>query len=84
VLGRPPEQLAVAAALGAAEPLRRWRDEWSGVGLEVDGGDLIAAGVPEGPDVGRALDAAWAAALDEGVRDREGQLAAALRAVRGE
>lgn len=84
VLGRPPEQLAVAAALGAAEPLRRWRDEWSGVGLEVDGGDLIAAGVPEGPDIGRALDAAWAAALDEGVRDREGQLAAALRAVRGE
>lgn len=84
VAGRPPEQLAVAAALGAAEPVRRWREEWSGVELSISGGDLIAAGVPEGPDVGRALDAAWSAALDDGVRDRDGQLAAALRAVRGE
>ncbi|MDX6697399.1 MAG: hypothetical protein QOE65_796 [Solirubrobacteraceae bacterium] len=84
VHGRPPEQLAIAAALGAGDPLGHWRDEWSAVGLEIDGADLIAAGVPEGPDVGRALDAAWAAALDEGVRDRDGQLAAALRAVRGE
>ncbi|HVE68192.1 MAG TPA: hypothetical protein VNB64_06395, partial [Solirubrobacteraceae bacterium] len=84
VAGRPPEQIAVAAALGAAEPVRRWREEWSRVRLEIAGAELMAAGVPEGPDVGRALDAAWSAALDDGVRDRDGQLAAALRAVRGE
>ena len=84
LLGRPPEQLALAAALGAADPVRRWREDWSAAELEIDGGDLIAAGVPQGPQVGRALDAAWVAALDEGVRDREGQLAAALRTVPGE
>ena len=84
VLGRPPAQLAVAAALGAAEPVRRWWEEWSSVTLEIDGTDLIAAGVSEGPQVGRALDAAWAAALDEGIGDREGQLAAALRGAQGE
>ncbi len=84
VLGRPPEQLAVAAALGAGEPLRRWREEWSAVALEIDGADVVAGGVPEGPAVGRALDAAWAAALDDGVRDRDGQLAVALRVARAE
>jgi tRNA nucleotidyltransferase (CCA-adding enzyme) len=83
VLGRPPEQLAVAAALGAGEPIERWHREWSGVTLAIDGSDLIAAGIPEGPEVGRALDAAWSAALDDGVDDAGGQLAAALRAVRG-
>lgn len=84
VLGRPPEQLAVSAALGADDPLRRWRDEWSQVALEIGGDDLLATGIPEGPAIGRALDAAWAAALDEGVLDRDGQLAAALRSAPGE
>ena len=84
VLGRPPEQLAVAAGLGAGEPVRRWMEEWSRVGLAVDGGDLIAAGLEEGPQIGAALDAAWSAALDEGVDDRDGQLAAALRAARAQ
>jgi tRNA nucleotidyltransferase (CCA-adding enzyme) len=82
--GRPPEQVAVAAALGAAEPVDSWRDEWSRVRLAIDGDDLVVAGIAEGPAVGRALEAAWSAALDEGVRDREGQLAAALRAARAE
>jgi tRNA nucleotidyltransferase (CCA-adding enzyme) len=51
-----------------------------GARLEITGDDLLAAGVPEGPDVGRGLDAAWAALLDEGARDRDAQLAAALKA----
>jgi tRNA nucleotidyltransferase (CCA-adding enzyme) len=84
VLGRPPEQLAVAAALGAHEPLELWRNQSSRVTLAIDGSDLIAAGVSEGPEIGRALDAAWSAALDDGVHDAEGQLAAALRAVRAQ
>jgi tRNA nucleotidyltransferase (CCA-adding enzyme) len=84
VAGRPAEQLAVAAALGVEEPLRRWREEWSLRELRIDGGDVMRAGVSEGPAVGRALEGAWAEALDEGVDDREGQLAAALRAAEGE
>ena len=38
-----------------AEWLDRYLAEWSGVGLEIDGGDLIAAGIPEGPALGRGL-----------------------------
>jgi tRNA nucleotidyltransferase (CCA-adding enzyme) len=79
---RPVEELAMAAALGAAEPVRRWFDDVRPVELEITGDDVVAAGVPEGPAVGQALDAAWRAALDEGVRHRDGQLAAALAAVR--
>ena len=62
----------------------RWLAEWRHAELAITGDDVVAAGVPEGPQIGRALDAAWAAALDEGVTEREGQLAAALRAARGE
>ena len=84
LLGRPPEQIAMAAALGAAEAVGRWAREVRDVQLEITGDDLLAAGLPEGPGVGRALDAAWAARLDEGAADRETQLAAALRAVQGQ
>jgi tRNA nucleotidyltransferase (CCA-adding enzyme) len=78
--GRPEEELAMAAALGAAEPVRRWFEDVRRVELEITGDDIVAAGVPEGPAVGQALDAAWRAALDDGVKGREGQLAAALAA----
>jgi tRNA nucleotidyltransferase (CCA-adding enzyme) len=79
--GRPPEQLALAAALGAAEPVAQWRERLSRVALEIDGRDLAAAGVPRGPDVGRALHAALAAKLDGEAAGRDAELAAALRAV---
>ncbi len=53
----PPEALALAMALGApAEQILRWVEELRGVSLEIDGDDLLAAGVPEGPALGRALD----------------------------
>jgi hypothetical protein len=52
------------------------------VRLEIDGGDLLEAGVPEGPAIGRALQAALDAKLDGGVADRDGELQAALRAAR--
>jgi tRNA nucleotidyltransferase (CCA-adding enzyme) len=77
---RPPEALAVAAALGAGEPVRRWEDELRHVGLEIDGQDLMAAGL-SGPAVGAGLQAALAAALDGAATDREGQLRAALEGV---
>jgi tRNA nucleotidyltransferase (CCA-adding enzyme) len=81
---RPVEELAMAAALGAAEPVDRWLGELRHVRLEITGDDVLAAGVPEGPLVGRGLQAAWAARLDDGAADREAQLAAALRAVQAQ
>jgi tRNA nucleotidyltransferase (CCA-adding enzyme) len=74
------EALAVAGALGAAEPVRWWLDELRAVRLEIDGRDVLAAGVPEGPAVGRALDAALAAKLDGEAAGRDAELAVALRA----
>jgi tRNA nucleotidyltransferase (CCA-adding enzyme) len=73
---QPDEALEVAAALGAEEPVRRWREEWSHVTLAITGDDLLAEGL-QGPAVGAGLRAARAAALDQGA-DREGQLKAAL------
>lgn len=77
--GRPAAQVAVAGALGAPEAARRWLGELRGVAADVSGDDLVAAGVPEGPGVGRGLAAALAAKLDDRAT-REGQLAAALEA----
>jgi len=80
---RDPVELVLARALGA-----EWLDEyigaWRAVALEIDGSDLIAAGVPEGPALGRGLEAALRAKLDGEVDGREQELAAALAAARGE
>ena len=58
--------------------------EWLGdlrhVTLEIDGGDLLAAGVPQGPAVGRGLRAALAAKLDARASGREAELAVAIDA----
>ncbi len=49
--------------------------------LRIDGRDLLAAGVPEGPEIGRRLEAALRLRLDGRLPDeREAQLAAALAA----
>jgi tRNA nucleotidyltransferase (CCA-adding enzyme) len=50
--------------------------------LEIDGRDLLAAGVPEGPAIGRGLRGALAAKLDGCAEGREAELAAALEASR--
>ena len=70
----------MAAALGAGDAVERWQREVRDASLEITGDDLLAAGVAEGPLVGRGLDAAWAALLDHGAGDRDAQLAAALEA----
>ncbi|MBK5220484.1 MAG: CCA tRNA nucleotidyltransferase [Thermoleophilia bacterium] len=79
--GCDPVELLLARALGA-----EWLDDyvgvWRDVELEIDGADLIAAGVPEGPAVGGGLDAALRRKLDGGVEGREQELAAALDAAR--
>ena len=73
---------ALAGALGPADEARRWLSELRHARLEIDGGDLLAAGVAEGPAVGAGLRAALAAKLDGRVRGREAELAEALRAAR--
>jgi tRNA nucleotidyltransferase (CCA-adding enzyme) len=75
-------ELALARALGA-EWLDRYLAEWRPVRLEIDGGDLIAAGIPQGPAVGRGLAAALRRKLDGELSGREQELAAALAAARG-
>ena len=81
--GRDPITLALARVLGA-----EWLDEfvsfWRAVVLEIDGSELIAAGVPEGPAVGRGLFAARDAKIDGEVSGHDEELAVALAAARGE
>ena len=57
--------------------------ELSAVRLEIGGEDLLAAGVPEGPAVGRGLEAALRRKLDGEVAGREQELQAALEAASG-
>jgi tRNA nucleotidyltransferase (CCA-adding enzyme) len=82
VAGAGPEAVAVAGALGPAQAARQWLDALRHVALEIDGSDLLAAGVPEGPAIGRGLRAALAAKLDGRVDGRADELAEALRAAR--
>ncbi|HEV7807645.1 MAG TPA: hypothetical protein VGO80_17630 [Solirubrobacteraceae bacterium] len=79
--GMPVEAVALAGAAGAAEPVRRWLDELRHVELAIDGDDLLAAGVPRGPQIGRRLAATLERRLDGEIgTDRAEQLAAALAA----
>ena len=78
--GAPPELVALAGALGAEPQAREWLDRLRHVRLEIDGRDLLAAGVPEGPAIGRGLRAALAAKLDRRASGREQELAEALHA----
>jgi tRNA nucleotidyltransferase (CCA-adding enzyme) len=81
-----PATIALAAGLGSpsvAAVLARWFAEYSLVRLEIDGSDLITAGVPAGPAISTGLRAAHAARLDGAALTREQQLAVALAAARG-
>jgi tRNA nucleotidyltransferase (CCA-adding enzyme) len=73
-----PEQVALAGALGAQPQAQRWFDQLRDVELAIDGGDLRAAGVPEGPALGAGLTAARLALLDGRAEGRERQLELAL------
>ncbi len=79
--GASPELVALAGGHGAAAQAARWLDGLRHVKLEIHGGDLIEAGVPEGPQIGRALQAALEAKLDGHATGREAELTAALEAV---
>ena len=88
-----PEAVALIGALGAVfaqskdcaitRGARRWLTELRSVRLQITGDDLLAAGVPQGPEVGRRLEAALRTKLDgeAGGEGREAELRAALEAV---
>jgi tRNA nucleotidyltransferase (CCA-adding enzyme) len=67
-----------AVALAGGENARRWLDELRHVRLEIDGHDLLAAGVPEGPEIGARLARALDRKLEGEVSGRDQELAAAL------
>ena len=81
--GRDPSELAMARAMGG-EWLDRHLLEWCAVGLEIDGEDLIAAGVEQGPAVGRGLAEAKRRKLDGEIGGRDEELDVALAAAREE
>ncbi len=81
--GHDPVELVLARALGA-EWLDRYLTDWRSVTLEIDGGDLIAAGVAEGTALGRGLREALRRKLDGEIEGRDEELTAALAATRAE
>jgi tRNA nucleotidyltransferase (CCA-adding enzyme) len=81
--GLDPDSI-LAAAADAPIPARRRilaAFESPGVGLEIGGRDLVEAGIPAGPAIGRALSATRDARRKGSLR-REDELAFALRAAR--
>lgn len=74
-------ELLLARALGA-EWLDRYVEEWRDVTLEIDGSDLIEAGLGQGPALGRGLEEALRRKLDGEISGRDEELAAAIDAAR--
>jgi tRNA nucleotidyltransferase (CCA-adding enzyme) len=77
--GRSAVELVLARALGA-EWLDDYLADWRAVRLEISGADLLDAGVPEGPAVGRGLAAALRAKLDGEADGYDDELRLALDA----
>jgi tRNA nucleotidyltransferase (CCA-adding enzyme) len=80
--GAGPELVALAGALGPERQARTWLTDLRHTRLQIAGTDLLAAGIPEGPAIGRGLRAALAARLDGRACGREAELAEALQAAR--
>ncbi|HYI80204.1 MAG TPA: hypothetical protein VEW67_05030 [Thermoleophilaceae bacterium] len=81
--GEPAEAFALALALGApAEPILDFVSRLSGVRLEITGADLLAAGLPQSPLLGRALAETLARKLDGEVAGRDNELRVALSVAR--
>lgn len=78
--GQGPELAALAGALGPQAQALEWLSGLRRVRLEISGDDLLAAGIPQGPAIGRGLKAALAAKLDGRASGREAELEHAVRA----
>jgi tRNA nucleotidyltransferase (CCA-adding enzyme) len=82
--GEPAEALALALALGApAPPVLRYVADLREVRLEVTGVELIDAGVPPSPALGRALEETLRRKLDGEVSGHEEELRLALELAGG-
>jgi hypothetical protein len=78
-----PETLALTLAYGApGGPILRYLADLQGVQLEITGNDLIAAGVPESPLVGLALEETLRKKLDGDLDGRDAELRYALEVAR--
>jgi tRNA nucleotidyltransferase (CCA-adding enzyme) len=82
VVDAGPELVALAGALGPEREAREWLANLRHVRLEIDGNDLMEAGMLEGPAIGVGLHAALSAKLDGRVSGREAELGEALQAAR--
>ncbi|MFZ9669719.1 MAG: hypothetical protein ACO3CR_07715 [Solirubrobacterales bacterium] len=82
LLSRIPKEEILLARAGGAEWLDWWPTEGSQAKLEIDGDDLIDAGVEPGPAVGVGLREALAECLESGGTDRARQLETAVEAAR--
>jgi tRNA nucleotidyltransferase (CCA-adding enzyme) len=90
MLGTPVESLALAAASCelrdgpgsyGVQVIEEWLNRRRHVELELTGDDLLAAGVPEGPEVGVRLKESYRLLLEERIEPgRESELRAALEA----
>jgi tRNA nucleotidyltransferase (CCA-adding enzyme) len=79
VADTPIEGVALAGALGAADAARLWLRDVRHVRLVIDGEDLLASGVPQGPEIGRRLRETLLLRMDGKLEEgREAELAAAL------
>jgi tRNA nucleotidyltransferase (CCA-adding enzyme) len=76
---RDPVELILARAMGC-DWIDHYLTSWRKIELEIDGDDLIAAGVEQGPAIGRGLRAARSKKLEGEASGREEELAAALGA----
>jgi tRNA nucleotidyltransferase (CCA-adding enzyme) len=76
---RDPVELILARAMGA-DWLDQYLTSWRKIDLEIDGDDLIAAGVEQGPAIGRGLRAARHKKLEGEISGRDEELATALAA----
>jgi tRNA nucleotidyltransferase (CCA-adding enzyme) len=81
--GLPIEAVAVAGARGEPAAASDWIERLRHVGLQIGGDDLLAAGLTQGPAIGRRLELALAAKLDGVIAGgREAELAYALEVER--
>jgi tRNA nucleotidyltransferase (CCA-adding enzyme) len=76
---RDPVELILARAMGA-DWLDSYLTAWRKIELEIDGEDLIEAGIEQGPAIGRGLRAARHKKLEGEIFGREEELATALAA----
>ncbi len=73
------ETVALAFSQGSPSQSLTWLRTLRHLSLDITGEDLIKSGIPEGPEIGRALTRAKSALLDGQAPDRNSQLEVALK-----